>query len=450
MMRSVAARNGGDTEQTSAPAREVGVLVIGAGPTGIGAALRLQQAGADWMLVEAEDGPGGMASSVTDDHGFTWDLGGHVLHSHFEDFDKAIAESGVHLLAPVRNGWVWMNRVLVPTPVQHQVDEAPTDLDPDGQAKNLAEFYRNHLGADLYGRFFKPFTEKMWATPLELIDHEWTSLRSGSAARNVPAIRVRENAERPAEVTFPYPAGGTGKLWDAIAAGLDQDRIRYGCTVVAIDLDNRVARLQNGELIHFSDCVSTMSLTTLLGIVGQSDLAKMTPEFLSNQSLVIGLGFNGPTPAALVGKSWLYCPDPDIAWHRATMLSHYDQNNAGPGRWSVLCEVGRSDFRVIDEEDAVASCIGSMIELGADPESVVSTWIRVVPRGYPVPTLGRDALLHHIDDRMLGAGIRSRGRFGGWRYESCNQDYSFQQGVEAVDGILHGSAENVYWHPERF
>src|SRR5947208_17156550 len=105
--------------------RRVDVLVIGGGPTGLGAATRLQERGADWHLVEAAEGLGGMASTVTDDAGFRWDLGGHVLHSHFPDFDRAIADSGVRMLAPVRNGWVWMDGELVAAPIQHQVNELP-------------------------------------------------------------------------------------------------------------------------------------------------------------------------------------------------------------------------------------------------------------------------------------------------------------------------------------
>jgi cation diffusion facilitator CzcD-associated flavoprotein CzcO len=47
-------RMGAGPEMTSA-VRRVGVLVVGAGPTGIGAATRLQERSADWLLVEEAD-----------------------------------------------------------------------------------------------------------------------------------------------------------------------------------------------------------------------------------------------------------------------------------------------------------------------------------------------------------------------------------------------------------
>ena len=44
--------------------------------------------------------------------------------------------------------------------------------------------------------------------------------------------------------------------------------------------------------------------------------------------------------------------------------------------------------------------------------------------------------------------IFSRGRFGGWKYEVSSMDHTFMQGVEAVDRVLHGTAETTYVTPE--
>src|SRR4029453_11698921 len=64
------------------------VVIVGAGPTGLGAAWRLNKFGnRNWDLYESSDHPGGLASSVVDAEGFTWDIGGHVLFSHYRYFD---------------------------------------------------------------------------------------------------------------------------------------------------------------------------------------------------------------------------------------------------------------------------------------------------------------------------------------------------------------------------
>jgi len=60
------------------------ILIVGAGPTGLGAAYRLHELGySDFEVLEADAGPGGLASSETSPNGFVYDIGGHVLFSHF-------------------------------------------------------------------------------------------------------------------------------------------------------------------------------------------------------------------------------------------------------------------------------------------------------------------------------------------------------------------------------
>lgn len=423
--------------------RQAAVVIIGAGPTGIGAAVRAQELGLDWLLIEAASTPGGMAVSVTDDEGFTWDLGGHVLHSHFPSFDKAVADSGVEFVYPVRNGWIQTGGELKPTPIQRHLVELPTDLRPEAPAPNLATYFINQFGRKLAHEFFIPFQYKMWATRVDQVDHAWTSLRNGSTERNVPQIGA-STATPP--TVFPYPRGGNGRLWEAIAATLPQDRIHYGAAVAEVDGQSKTITLSTGTAISYQHLVSSMPLPTLLSMLGMP----AQPNLSANEVFIVGLGFHGDPPPALADKSWLYNPDLEVAWHRATMLSNYDPDNAGSGRWNILFEVGRSPQRQVSDVDALTSCRTSVQDLGADLAELANTWTRTVPMGYPVPTLGRDRILADHDHHLKSLDIRSRGRFGGWRYESCNQDYSFAQGVEAIDSIDTGRPENVLWHPENF
>ena len=69
----------------------VDILIIGAGPTGLGAAARLsQRSHPNWQLIEARDGPGGLAYTTTTPEGFMFDTGGHVIFSHYTFFDQLI------------------------------------------------------------------------------------------------------------------------------------------------------------------------------------------------------------------------------------------------------------------------------------------------------------------------------------------------------------------------
>ncbi|MBW7909060.1 MAG: hypothetical protein H3C50_09115 [Kiritimatiellae bacterium] len=61
--------------------------------------------------------------------------------------------------------------------------------------------------------------------------------------------------------------------------------------------------------------------------------------------------------------------------------------------------------------------------------------------GYPIPTLDRDDILNDVLPELETLQIRSRGRFGGWKYEVANMDHSIMQGVEAANHILLGEPE---------
>ena len=72
------------------------ILWIGAGPTGLGAATRinqLQPGSANWLLLDANNEAGGLACTGLTPQGFFFDMGGHVIFSHYDYFDQV---SGQH------------------------------------------------------------------------------------------------------------------------------------------------------------------------------------------------------------------------------------------------------------------------------------------------------------------------------------------------------------------
>jgi len=104
-------------------------LIIGSGPTGLGAATRLMEKGLVWPLIEAAPHFGGLAASFTDEQGFTWDLGGHVQFSHYDTFDRyvdlALGKDG--WLLHQQESWVWARRSWVPYPFQNNLHRLPPE-----------------------------------------------------------------------------------------------------------------------------------------------------------------------------------------------------------------------------------------------------------------------------------------------------------------------------------
>ncbi len=104
------------------------ILIVGGGPAGLGAAWRLREVGyPDWELLEKESCVGGLAASHLDASGFTWDLGGHVVFSHYDYFD-ALLDSLLEQqwVRHEREAWVWMRDRFIPYPLQNNIRHLPT------------------------------------------------------------------------------------------------------------------------------------------------------------------------------------------------------------------------------------------------------------------------------------------------------------------------------------
>src|SRR5581483_2486027 len=106
------------------------VLIIGAGPCGLACGRELSRLGhRDWEILEREAHAGGLASSVVDSAGFTWDLGGHVVFSHFGELDLLLEETmGEDIWRHDRSSYVRFGNRWVPYPFQNNLRHLPEPI----------------------------------------------------------------------------------------------------------------------------------------------------------------------------------------------------------------------------------------------------------------------------------------------------------------------------------
>jgi len=452
------------------------IVVLGAGPTGLGAASRLRELGHDdWLLLEAVEDPGGLASSVVDREGFTWDLGGHVVFSHYERFDRALDEAlGDGWLEHDREAWAWLRDRFVPYPVQNNIWRLPTDdllrcllgfaqtIRPGhGRATRRIETFRDwilaHFGPGLAEVFLFPYNFKVWGYRPERLGAEWM----GERVARVDLRRILRNLVLQRDDTgwgpnarFRFPLrGGTGAIWRAVAEELPGDNVGFGREVVAIDPAARRITLAGGVSERYDALVSSVPLDRLLQMLaGEPGLASQADRLVYSSAHIVGLGFAGQPPEALRTKCWMYFSEPQVPFYRATVFSNYSPNNVPrPGeQWSLLLEVCESPDKPVDRATVVDDVLEAARACGLVPlgTEVLSRWHRRLEHGYPTPFLGRDRVLAPVDERLRELGIFSRGRFGAWKYEVSNQDHSFMQGVEAVDHLLLGEEEVTVFQPD--
>lgn len=455
----------------------VDFLILGAGPTGLGAAWRLDREGhANWLLCDAAPVAGGLAGSVTDEHGFTWDFGGHVQFSHYELFDEVMDD----LLGPdgwlhhERESWIWLRGGFVPYPFQLNLHRLPpaerweclqglVRLAKGGnrpRPASFGEWVDATFGDGIARVFMRPYNFKVWAWPLEELSWGWI----GDRVAVTDLERVLENVvfERD-EVswgpnnTFRFPKrGGTGAIWRTLAerlAARHPGRLRLSTRLVALDTARREARFDSGLVVRYGRLLSTMPLDALVTASELSrDLGGTAAALKRSATHVIGLGLHGAPAERLATKCWMYFPEPDCPFYRVTVFSKYSPENVPDIRryWSLMAEVSESPAKPVNGDTVVAETVRGALATGLleSEGQLHHAWHRRLPYGYPTPSLGRDAALAVLHPALEARGIKSRGRFGAWKYEVSNQDHSFAQGVEAIGCWLRGEPEETFESPE--
>jgi protoporphyrinogen oxidase len=277
--------------------------------------------------------------------------------------------------------------------------------------------------------------------------------------------------------TFRFPAeGGTGAIWIAVANTLPKEKTRFGASGVVnkVDADNKVVTMGDGSTIKYEKLVTTMAVDALAEKIGDKELVSLSKGLFYSTTHVIGVGIRGERPERIGDKCWLYFPDQDCPFYRATIFSNYSPNNQpkagtklatmqladgsapkskdaveGP-YWSIMLEVSESSMKPVDREALLKDSIQGLIntEMLKPTDEIVSTYLRSFDHGYPTPTLEREGVLKQLLPKLQAKDIYSRGRFGSWRYEVGNQDHSFMLGVEAVDAIVNGGVELTLNYPD--
>ena len=99
-------------------------------PPSLGAAYRLKELGYNnFQMYDRLRHIGGLASSFTDSAGFTWDIGGHVMFSHYKYYDDVFDKlMGNDYQQNMRECWVRMFDTWVPYPFQNNIRYLPKEV----------------------------------------------------------------------------------------------------------------------------------------------------------------------------------------------------------------------------------------------------------------------------------------------------------------------------------
>ncbi|HZS59252.1 MAG TPA: FAD-dependent oxidoreductase [Gemmatimonadaceae bacterium] len=444
------------------------LVIIGAGPTGLGAAYRLAELGyRNYQVLEARSHVGGLASSERSANGFTYDIGGHVLFSHYPYFDRLFDRlMGDEFQQLKRDAWIWMCGRYLPYPFQQHLHHLPPEtclecvlglLDAQRERPDIARFrtfeelIRGVFGEGIARTFMLPYNFKVWAYPPSAMGTTWIGERVAVVDLKrvlTSVILHRDDVPWGPNAMFKYPRyGGTGNLFERIVPYI-KDHLRLSTPVTAVDIERSEVILDDDSRVPYDELLTTMPLDLLVSNLRGAvpDPVRSAATRLSHSgSYIVGIGVDRPTTSS---KCWVYFPQDDAPFYRLTYLSNYSPDVVPDAatQHSLLAEVSHSPHKPVSRESVVSDTIAGLISARVlepcDLTRIVDTHVIERAYTYPTPTIERDDALAVLHPYLESRRIYSRGRFGAWRYEVGNMDHSVAQGVEWADRVLLGQRDD--------
>jgi protoporphyrinogen oxidase len=465
-IRTTARRDGASSgQQRSGSPR---IVIIGAGPTGLAAGYRLRELGyTNFVMLEAREKVGGLASSETSPNGFVYDIGGHVLFSHYEYFDKLFDKLlGDEYQLLLRESWVWMCDRFLPYPFQNNIKYLPREIvleclmglieaqrEPLDLARfrNFEELIYGVFGKGIAKYFMMPYNFKVWAHPPAMMNKEWIGERVSvvDIARVLGNVVLdRDDAGWGPNSTFKYPRhGGTGGLFARMQPYV-QDNLRLETPVASVDIAAKEVLLRDGSREPYDILFSTMPMDLLVQSISgdvPSEVRRQAGRLRHSGSHIVGVGLDQPAPSK---KCWMYFPEDNSPFYRVTYLSNYSPEVVPDAsrNYSLLAEISHSEFKPGDRDTVIERTVQGMVNTrllsDADRADIVDTFLIERDYTYPTPSLERDPALAVLHPWLESRDIYSRGRFGAWRYEVGNMDHSVAQGVEWVNRVIQDDVAN--------
>lgn len=422
----------------------MGVVVLGAGVSGIAAAYRLEERGTETTVYEAASNWGGLCGSFAV-NGFRFDTFAHISFDSdtYEWFENQTAHNTFASKALNYDRGRWLRHPLqehlYDLPVEERVEIIESFVmrhEDDAERSNYGQWLRAAYGDVFAERYPYRYTNKYWTVEPEDLETKWISGRvqkltlermlRGAMDGSLEAVHYSKMAN--------YPKKGGFQAF--LAPMAERVNVRAGKCAVSIDPIRREIFFSDGDAISYDRLISTIPLPNLCAILRGAPKtirqAAAALHYTSGVTVSVGLSKKSVSPAA-----WFYVYDHDLLPSRISSPSWFSADNTPEGCGSLQAEVYYSTFspRGMTLPEVERQCIRDMVRMGLFEENEV---LLTDVREYPYANIIFTKEIYEARDLIHGylaeIGIDWAGRFGEWDYLWMGQ--SLKSGFSAAERIL--------------
>ena len=449
------------------------VVIVGAGPAGLTAAVELGRAGISSQVLESDSVVGGISRTVERD-GWRFDIGGHRFFTkveRVESFWHQILDDGKFMSRPRLSRIYYNNRFFdYPLKAMNALRNlGPIEsvrcvlsyiwvrLRPPRDLKTFEGWVASRFGWRLYRIFFKTYTEKVWGVAAGEIQADWAAQR----IKNLSLLKAVVNAVLPkwrrGTVTslideFQYPQLGPGMLWEEcaeVAKGLGS-RIHMDQRVIR--LVAKESRVESVVTQNSHGQISTFDASHVLTSMPLSEVVLAVDPPAPDQVIQAAcqLRHRDFMTVALVVKventfpdNWIYIHDSSVHVGRIQNFRSWSPFMVKEGQTCLGLEYfvnQGDDLWMMDDSELIELAKRELEYLKLVDTTLISHgYVVRMPKAYPMYDTQYEQNVLRIREWLAESltNLQPIGRNGMHRYN--NQDHSMLTAMLAVENICGAS-----------
>ena len=454
------------------------VVILGAGPAGLAAALALTKHGHAPIVLEMSGTVGGLCRTVSHND-YLFDIGGHRFFTKFDEV-QALWEDilGDDLLLRPRLSRIYYEGKFYDYPLRASnalrnlglresarcvLSYGRARLRGRGDEQNFEEWVSNRFGYRLFDIFFRSYTEKVWGIPTNEIGADWAAQRIknmelstaiiGALRRPLGRMVGERNDVASLIEEFHYPRRGPGMMYDAMAQRIEDQggEIRRHAKVTGLAASDgtitgvTVETAEGTHTLEADHVMSSIPLTSLVkGMDPPPEIAAAVNALSYRNLLTVNLIIDAPE---LFPDNWIYVHEPALQLGRIQNYKNWSPEMVPDAtKTSLGLEYFCSNDEAIwsmDDDALIAMATAELHQTGLiGSAAVVDGCVVRAPRAYPVYSRGYDAHLASLVE-FVGRyrNLHPMGRYGMFKYN--NSDHSILTALLSVENIL--GAQHRVW-----
>ncbi|MCB9060488.1 MAG: FAD-dependent oxidoreductase [Halobacteriovoraceae bacterium] len=433
--------------------KKLSILILGAGPAGLVAALKLSQNDYEVKLIEKSKTVGGMCKSLFIEDSIV-DLGPHRFFSKSQEVNELWKEfAREDLIAVNRLTRIFyrqkfydyplrifsaLKKLGIYTSFQCFFSILKSKICPR-KVESFEDWGINNFGMKLYQIFFCDYTKKLWGIDPKELDTDFAAQRIRKMSfKNILGFN---NKSRTLIDEFYYSKKGTGKIYENM-----KDRIiSNGGKVLT---ESKVSEIQefegrykvciNNQWEKFDQIISTIPLPDFILLFSKKthSLIKLCQRLKFRSTILVYIVLPKDD---YFKDNWIYINDEKKQIGRVTNFSNWGSLNEYSKNTILCCELWCSENDQIWNlgDDQLFKMISlELVEILFQKRfEIINYKIVRIKNSYPIYYKGYKEVITQIVEHLdQHRGIHCIGRSGSYKYN--NQDHSIYMGMKVAKKII--------------